>query len=142
MLKKMLLITLLMIGTIVFAANENTKKNTKTMIHDLVIIPFPGGKMFKTGKIKLSDEQKTNFATNIRPIMHEKYNPLLQEIFVLEKSLRRDIRKKSKTFDDKLKSKIAKIARLKQEATEYKIEAVLKIKSVLTKEQWQVWISN
>jgi len=142
MLKKMLLITLLITSSTVFAANNGAKKNKKMMTNDLISIPFPGGKMFKSGKIKLSDEQKASFATNVRPIMHEKYNPMVQEIFILEKSIQRDITKKSKTLDDKLKSKISKITQLKQKAAEYKIEAVLKIKSILTPEQWQVWINH
>jgi hypothetical protein len=74
--------------------------------------------------------------------MHEKYNPLLQEIFVLEKKLQREVVKKATTYDESLKTKLDEIAKLKHEAINYKLEALLKIKSILTKEQWQVWVSN
>lgn len=141
MFKNMMVVLFLAVTTL-FAATDGAKKNTKMMVSDLMIVPFPGGKMFKTGKIKLSDDQKVKFATEVRPIMHEKYNPLVQEIFMLEKSIQRSIVKKEKELDASLKEKIAKLSTMKQESMEYKVEALLKIKSILTPEQWQVWIKN
>ncbi len=143
MLKKLLLAAVVLAGSSLYAAApEGGKKNRNMIVNDLVTLPFPGGKMFKTGKIKLSDDQKKEFASKVRPIMHGKYNPSVQEIFMLEKSIQRDVVKKADGFDEKLKSKIEKIAKLKHEAMEYKVQALLKIKSILTKEQWQVWVNN
>ena len=140
---KKILVTILFVGaSLVFGASETSSKNPNLIVNDLIKVPFPGGKMFKTGKIKLSDEQQVKFATEVRPIMHEKYNPLLQEIFVLEKKLQREVVKKATTYDESLKTKVDEIAKLKHEAINYKLEALLKIKSILTKEQWQVWVSN
>ena len=144
-MKKIVLTTLLIATTSLLGADgktEQPQKNKKMMIHDMITLPFPGGKMFKSGKIVLSDEQKVTFATSVRPMMHEKYNPLVQEIFLLEKSIQRDIKKKENFYDAKLQEKIDKIADLKKEALEYKLEALAKIKIILTKEQWQVWISH
>ena len=142
MLKKLLLITLFIAGSTLYAAPNGGNKNKKMIVNDLVTLPFPGGKLFKTGKIKLDAEQRKQLATKVRPIMHGKYNPSVQEIFMLEKSIQRDIIKKAGTLDEKLKSKIEKIAKLKHEAMEYKVQALLNIKSILTKEQWKVWVSN
>lgn len=142
MLKKLLLSLLVLSSTTMLIAAENTKKNKSVMTNDLIIVPFPGGKMFKSGKIKLSDEQKKQIATIVRPIMHGKYSPLVQEMFLLEKSIRRTIAKQDTIFDARLQDKLDRIATLKQEAIEYKIEALTKLKSIFTEEQWQVWISN
>lgn len=120
----------------------NQIKQSKNQIQDLISIPFPGGKMFKSGKIKLSDEQKVKFATEVRPIMHEKYQAKIQEIFTLKKEIERSIKKEKFVVDEALKEKLSKIGGLSAEATFYKLEALIKIKSILTPEQWQVWIQQ
>ncbi|MCD4758391.1 MAG: hypothetical protein K8R39_08975 [Arcobacteraceae bacterium] len=145
MSRKKIAITILLLTAIsLFGADvkmEQPQKNKKMMVNDMIILPFPGGKIFKTEKIKLSDKQKEQLATEVRPIMHGKYNPLMQEIFVLEKSIQRVIKKNKTIFDARLQDKIDKIADLKKEAIEYKLKALMKIKSILTPEQWQVWIN-
>lgn len=118
------------------------KKDSKNTVSDLVNMPFPGGKMFKSGKIKLSDEQKAKFATEVRPIMHEKYQAKIQEIFILKKQIERDIKKDKLVSDKKLEEKLEKIGSLSAQATFYKLEALTKIKTILTPEQWQVWVGN
>lgn len=141
MVKKLLLVAFLVLGSY---ANEesNTTKKRNMVVNDLINIPFPGGKMFKSGKIKLDDEQKKALALKVQPIMHEKYNPLVQKIFTLEKAMQRGIIKKATTVDGNLKAQLDEIATLKKEAIGYKIEALLNLKTIFTEEQWNIWVNN
>ena len=142
--KKIVITTLLIAAISLFGADNKTKqaqKNIKMLVHDMVTLPFPAGKIFKSGKIKLNEEQQAQLASKVRPIMHSKYHPLMQEIFLLEKSIQKEVKKTTSIFDAQLQNKIDNITTLKQKALEYKIEALMKIKSILTPEQWQVWIT-
>ncbi len=144
MYSKKIIITILLLITIpLFGADNKMKelKKNRMMVHDIVPLPFPGGKIFKSGKIKLNEEQQVQLANDVRPIMHGKYNPLIQEIFLLEKSIQKEVKQTTSIFDAQLQNKIDNVTNLKQKALEYKIEALMKIKSILTPQQWQVWIT-
>jgi|GEM_PF-968171 len=144
-MKKIVLATLLVVGVGLFGADieaQKVEKNSQNNVQDLVNIPFPGGKMFKSGKINLSDEQKTKLDTEILPIMHEKYPLKIQEVFKLKKEIERSIKKETLVVDETLKEKLNTMAKLNAEATTYKLEALLKIKAILTSEQWQIWVNN
>jgi Spy/CpxP family protein refolding chaperone len=144
-MKKIVLATLLVVGVGLFGADieaQKVEKNSQNNVQDLVNIPFPGGKMFKSGKISLSDEQKTKFDTEIHPIMHEKYKSKIQEVFKLKKEIERSIKKETLVVDETLKEKLNTMAKLNAEATTDKLEALLKIKAILTSEQWQIWVNN
>lgn len=144
-MKKIVLATLLVAGVSLFGADieaQKAEKNSQNIVQDLVNIPFPGGKLFKSGKINLSDEQKTKFATEVRPIMHEKYQSKIQEVFKLKKEIERSIKKETLVVDETLKEKLNTMAKFNAEATAYKLEALLKIKTILTPEQWKIWVNN
>lgn len=139
MLKKVVVLMVLL-SSIVIANDTETKKN-KPLINDLLVLPFEGGRLINSGDLKIDDQQMKQMMEEVRPIMHGKYNALLQKAFKLEKSIQRSIIKKGKKFDDTLKKKVSELAKLKLEAAEYKIEALVKIRDILTPKQWKIWVA-
>lgn len=133
MLKKIILIGLL----IASGSSLVAKQNSKFKIDELVILPHPG-KLFKTGKIVLTQEQKKQFSQEIKSV----YPPIFQEkmraAFQLEKKLQRAV-SKGKTAQE-LKDTLDQIAKLKREAMDGRIAALNHIKKILTKEQWDTII--
>lgn len=133
MLKKIILVGLL----IASGSSLLAKTNSKFKIDELAILPHPG-KMFKTGKVKLTDEQKKRFSKEIKSV----YPPIFQEkiraAFQLEKKLQRAVTK-GKTAKE-LKNLLDRIAQLKREAMDGRIDALNHIKKILTKEQWDTII--
>lgn len=132
--------TLLLTSCLLFGNTTQEQTSSKPLVNDLLILPFDGGKLIKSGEIDVDAIQMEKMMQEVKPIMHDKYSLLLQKIFKLEKDIQRSIIKKATKYDDDLQQQVVELSKMKLEAAAYKIEALLKLKAILTPEQWQQWV--
>ena len=118
----------------ILAADTGMSKGNKFRIDELVILPHPG-KLIKEGKIEVTDEQKSKIKKEVKAVYAPIFQAKIREAFKLEKKVQRMVAQ-GKTKSD-LKEILDKIAQLKRESIDSRIEALNHIKEIMTKEQWE-----
>lgn len=101
-------------------ANE-PKQRGNFVVNDIVKLEMPG-KLVKSGKFDLSPEQRVIMATQVRPIMHEQYNPMMQEAFLLERRIQRGLLQGRDAHD--MKEWIDELTQMKRDALDLKVMAL------------------
>lgn len=109
------------------------KKSNKFRIDELVLLPHPG-KYIKMGQIKASQEQKILISKNVKKKLAPIFQDKIREAFKLEKKVQRMVSKGKPK--ENIKPLLDQIMKLKREAIDTRLDALYKIKSILTKEQW------
>lgn len=117
-----------------YATKLVKSKNNKFRIDELVILPHPG-KAIKMGKVVINKEQKQRINKEVKAVYVPLFQAKSREAFELEKKVQRLVAK-GKTKEE-LKSLLDKIAKLKREAIDSRIDALNHIQKVLTTEQWK-----
>ena len=119
------------LSLLLVAAEEAPKT---PLLDDLVRlhVPMP---LIKKGKIEATPEQFAQIVAIARPLMHEQYNPKMNEIFGLERRAQRLILQ-GKTKEE-VRPLLTQIAALKLEALEIKIDILNAVQGILTPEQWE-----
>ena len=117
-----------------YATNLVKDENKKFRIDELIILPHPG-KLIKMGKVAVDKKTKQIIAKDIKSVYAPIFQGKIREAFKLEKQVQKMVAK-GKTKDD-LKNILDKIAKLKRESIDSRIDALNHIQKVLTKEQWK-----
>jgi len=118
-------------------ATINMAKLKKAKAQEL--IPFiHGGKMVKmhAKKLGMTDTQMSRFADEIIMTFVPKIKQAMQKVQKLEKIIRKGVYKEHKN-SKQLKKYVDEVAKLKTDATNYRIEAYLVLQDILTKEQFK-----
>lgn len=116
-----------------YATNLVKPKSNKFKIDELVILPHPG-KSIKMGKIQITKGQKQKINKEVKAVYAPKFQEKSREAFKLEKKVQRLV-EQGKT-NKELKQLLDKIAKLKRDAIDSRIDALNHIQTILTKEQW------
>lgn len=107
------------------------------MINDLIQIQIPNT-FLRSGQLDVTDEQRTKIMQLVRPLMHDVYQPKMNEAYGLERRVQKAVMQgKSK---EEVKDMLDKIAQIKREALDVKLEVIGHFKSVLTLEQWETFV--
>lgn len=109
-------------------------KSNKFKIDELAFLPHPG-KLIRVGKIVVSKEQKQKIDTEIKTVYTQNFHTKLHEALELEKKVQKMV-SKGKTKKD-VKDLLDKIAQLKREAIDSRIDALNHMQKIMTKEQWK-----
>jgi len=109
-------------------------KNNKFRIDELVLLPHPG-KFIKQGKIEATKEQKQKIAKEVKAVYAPIFQDKIREAFKLEKKVRRLV-EQGKTKEE-LKPLLDQIMKLKREAMDSRIDALNKIKKILSPKDWK-----
>ncbi len=130
MLKTIISISLI-IG---LSSNIIAKEINKFQIDELVLLPHPG-KLIKSGKLELTQEQKMRFVKEIKSVYPAIFQAKMREAFSLEKKVQKAVinGKTEKELNDLLNQ----IAELKREAMDGRIAALNHIQKILTEKQWE-----
>lgn len=124
-------------GLLLWSGLLAEEKNSKFIIHDLMVLEMPG-KIVKSGALDMNSDQMVRLSQEVQPLMHEKYQIKINEVFGLEKRAQKLLKEgKSK---EELKGILDQISKLKREAMDIKIDAYNAFKAILTKEQWQKYL--
>jgi len=116
-------------------ANE-PKQRSSFVVNDIVKLEMPG-KLLKSGKLHLNKEQQKIMGTQIRPIMHEQYNPMMQQAFLLERRIKRGLLQGRNASE--MKEWIDELTQIKKDALNLKITALSKFIGMLDDEQKKVY---
>ncbi len=109
-------------------------KSNKFKIEEIVILPHPG-KFIKTGIIQVTKAQKQKITNEIKAVYAPIFQGKIRKAFDLEKKVQRMV-SKGKTKAD-TKDLLDKISKLKREAIDSRIDALNRIKEILTPMQWK-----
>lgn len=116
------------------AAKKSVAKSAKFRVDELIILPHPG-RFIKKGQVKVSKEQKMRIKKEVKAVFPPIFQDKIREAFQLEKQVRRAVAK-GKTKAE-LKPVLDKIAKLKREAMDSRIDALNKFKEIVNDEQWK-----
>lgn len=108
-------------------------KSNKFRIDELVLLPHPA-KYIKMGQIKASKEQKMLISKDVKKKLAPIFQDKIREAYTLEKKVQRMVSKGESK--ESVKPLLDQIMKLKREAIDTRIDALYKIKNILTKEQW------
>ncbi|MDY0364567.1 MAG: hypothetical protein GX118_07885 [Arcobacter butzleri] len=139
-MKKLLLST---ICVVCFGLSANAKETAVLVeqktpkIYDLIKIQIPNTYL-KSGELNVTDEQRAKIMKLVKPLMHDVYQAKMNEAYGLEKRVQRDILQ-GKSKED-VKDMLDKIAQIKREAIDVKLEVIAHFKSVLNDEQWNTFL--
>jgi Spy/CpxP family protein refolding chaperone len=131
MKKYLLIIGVLFAFVLSGFANE---KSNKFRIDELVLLPHPG-KFIKQGKIKVTKEQKQKIAKEVKAIYAPIFQDKIRAAFKVEKQVRRLV-EAGKTKEE-LEPYLDQIMKLKREAMDSRIDALNKIKNILSEKEWE-----
>ena len=136
-MKKCLVILLSIVFWVNLGATEVDKKKTdKFKINELIILPHIGKVIkFNSKELKITKEQMQRISKEIKQVYPPKFQALIREAFPLEKKVQRKVLKGASPIE--LKNELDKIAKLKRESIDIKIEALNTFAKILTKEQWK-----
>lgn len=127
-----ILISFILLITLSVSAMSAQKSN-KFRVDELVVLPHPG-KLFKSGKVKLTKEQKLGIK-KIKQTLVPPFQKKMREAYKLQKKLQKIIAKGgSKEEVEVLLDKIMKVKRV---AIKERLNALYAIQKVLTPEQWK-----
>lgn len=131
MKKYLLIIGVLFAFVLSGFANE---KSNKFRIAELVLLPHPG-KFIKQGKIKVTKEQKQKIAKEVKAVYAPIFQDKIRAAFKVEKQVRRLV-EAGKTKEE-LQPYLDQIMKLKREAMDSRIDALNKIKNILSEKEWE-----
>jgi Spy/CpxP family protein refolding chaperone len=131
MMKIVLTIATVLLLTLAAQAKQ---KDDRFIVHDILPLQMPG-KLVKSGALKLDANQRATMATQVRPLMHEQYNPMMQKAYLLQRKITRAIEQGQSA--DSIEAKVNELAQLKKEAMLVKIKAYTTFIAMLGDEQKQ-----
>ncbi|QKF81114.1 hypothetical protein [Halarcobacter ebronensis] len=136
-MKKIKTIILVMLFALTLNAQEQKSKTDKFKINELIILPHIG-KVLKDNlkELNVTDIQMQRVSKEVKQIFPPKFQALIREAFPIEKRVQRKVLKGA--TPDELKEDLDKIAQLKREAINIKIEALNAFKKIFTQEQWSM----
>ena len=108
-------------------------KSNKFKIDEIAFLPHPGV-FIKNGQIKASNEQKQRMTKEVKATYVPVFQGKMREAFDLEKRVQRGVAK-GKTKEE-LKDLLDKIANLKREAIDSRIDALNHIHKIFGDEIW------
>jgi Spy/CpxP family protein refolding chaperone len=111
-----------------------SEKSNKFRIDELVFLPHPG-KFIKQGKIKITKEQKQKIAKEVKAVYAPIFQDKIRAAFKVEKQVRRLV-EAGKTKEE-LQPYLDQIMKLKREAMDSRIDALNKIKNILSEKEWE-----
>jgi len=115
---------------------DNPKQRSSFVVNDIVKLELPG-KLLKSGKLHLDKKQHEIMDTQIRPIIHEQYNPMMQQAFLLERRIQRGLLQGRSASE--MKEWIDELTQMKKDALNLKITALSKFVGMLDEEQKKVY---
>jgi aromatic ring-opening dioxygenase LigB subunit len=135
-MKKVLVILVSLLFIVNLGATEVEKKKiNKFKINELIILPHIGKIIkFNSKELKITKEQMKRISKEVKQVYPPKFQALIREAFPIEKKVQRKVLKGA-TYSE-VKEELDKIAKLKREAINIKIEALNTFSSILTKQQW------
>lgn len=118
-------------------ATVNRAKQKKEKAHELISF-IHAGKMVKmyAKKLGIKDDQINRFANEIIIGFVPKIKQAMQRVQILEKLIKKGVYEEHKSSKE-LKIYVDEVAKLKTDATNYRIEAYLVLQDILTKEQFK-----
>lgn len=86
-------------------------------------------------ELKITPEQEERIKKEVMQVYPPKIHPMMEEVKTLERTLRKSVLKDHKTAWD-LTFDLQKLSKKKLALTQSQIEALNRVASILTKEQW------
>ncbi|PID48065.1 MAG: hypothetical protein CR967_01660 [Proteobacteria bacterium] len=132
-MKKLLVIFL---GLLVSSSFLNAQGGSKFLIHELVLLPHPGKVLKQHAKeIGVTKQEMQRIKKEVKAVYPPIFQGKTREAFKLEKKLKRMVLK-GKTKAD-VKDLLDKIAKLKREAIDSRIDALNKFREIVGEEKWK-----
>ena len=116
--------------------SKEVEKSSKFKINELIILPHIG-KIIKMNKkeLNISKEQMNRVSKEVKQVYPPKFQALIREAYPIERKIQRKVLKGATAKD--LKEDLDKVAKLKRDSIDIKIEALNTFKKIFTEEQWQ-----
>ncbi len=127
---KKIIFAFMALGLSLYANNSG-----KFKIDELVILPHPGKVLkFHAKEVGVTKDDMMRIRKEIKAVYAPKFQGKIREAFTIEQKVKRMV-SKGKTPSE-LKDDLDKIAKLKREAIDYRIQALNKFREILGEEKW------
>ncbi|MGM0623800.1 MAG: hypothetical protein ACQESH_07230 [Campylobacterota bacterium] len=132
----MRVIKIVTLSAILALTLQAKQKDDRFVVHDIVPVQMPG-KFLKSGELPLSANQMQQLQEDVRPLMHEQYNVMMQEAFLVQRKIARGIENGKDA--QQLQPLLDQLTKIKREAIDIKITAYNNFLNLLNDEQKKLY---